>query len=1054
MLFEDRQKSRTTGPTLVGFNESQSEHHNTVCKDHPESPGRIQSIKEVLTKTKVLEKCQVVTDFLEIDDADLSITHEKEMIAKLMEMENKTQEEINKECESFDSIYMTEKSQKAARDGVACVRELTNRIMANEASNGFAIIRPPGHHADRDNPSGFCIYNNASQAAEEAFFNGAERILIVDLDVHHGNGTQRMFYHDKRVLVFSIHRYEHGLYWPHLRESNFDRIGYGQGIGYNANLPLNEEGCTDSDYLSILFHVLLPLATQFDPHFVIVSAGFDSLAGDPLGGMLLTPDAYSHFIYHLKSLAQGRMLVVLEGGYNHQVSAVAAQKCIKVLLGHAPRPVDLTEPAKESTVMSCVNLVTVLRSYWNCFDYFPSRTSLRLASWPIVNSSVEFKYDPSSRPPDTGEIIQENLMSIKLKPSDDLPSDELETIIYFNEGDDAHHDLEEEDRHPEKPARTRRILKTLKESGVLDRCVERNSERSATDEEIRMVHTKKMLDHLKTTESMKEEELMEEAQKEFNSIFLTQDTLKVARKAIGAVLQSVDEIFEKPAGLRNALVIVRPPGHHASASKSSGFCIFNNVAVAAKYAQRRHKIKRVLILDWDVHHGNGTQEIFYEDGNVMYMSIHRHDKGNFYPVGEPKDYFDVGEGDGEGMTVNIPFSGAPMGDLEYQMAFQRVVLPIAYQFKPELVLISAGFDAAIDDPLGEYKVTPETFALMTYQLSSLASGRIITVLEGGYNLTSISNSALAVCEVLQNRAMLRRLQEEKEQFATVKAKLQSSSIKSIRQVCEVQQRHWHILKGFQVTPCTVGLELDDESVYQHIESPEPIASPEPIEPSDPIESIAPSDLPEVSDYKESIVAPIESISPPEPIEAAELNGSIDESIEPIESPEPIEPFEANGSDESIEPIEPFDPTGEYGSDESIEMSDQSSSGSAPPPSQQDFEALSSGPAYAVVPLADCPHLNDIQPLPLAGIDASTTCSDCNIGAEVWTCLTCYKYNCGRFVHEHALMHHLSTSHPMALSMADLSVWCYPCEAYVHHPILIPAKSAGHESKFGEAMPHS
>ncbi|EFP07291.1 hypothetical protein CRE_13458 [Caenorhabditis remanei] len=261
---------------------------------------------------------------------------------------------------------------------------------------------------------------------------------------------------------------------------------------------------------------------------------------------------------------------------------------------------------------------------------------------------------------------------------------------------------------------------------------------------------------------------------------------------------SIDKIYEKDAGQRNALVIVRPPGHHASASKSSGFCIFNNVAVAAKYAQRRYKAKRILILDWDVHHGNGTQEIFYEDANVMYMSIHRHDKGNFYPVGEPKDYFDVGEGAGEGMSVNVPFSGAQMGDIEYQMAFQRVIMPISYQFNPDLVLISAGFDAAIDDPLGDYRVTPETFALMTYQLSSLASGRVITVLEGGYNLTSISNSALAVCEVLQNRAMLRRLRDEKEQFATKPNKLESSSIKTIREVCALQQKYWSILKGFQI----------------------------------------------------------------------------------------------------------------------------------------------------------------------------------------------------------------------------------------------------------------
>uniref|UniRef100_A0A8R1IFD2 Histone deacetylase n=1 Tax=Caenorhabditis japonica TaxID=281687 RepID=A0A8R1IFD2_CAEJA len=129
------------------------------------------------------------------------------------------------------------------------------------------------------------------------------------------------------------------------------------------------------------------------------------------------------------------------------------------------------------------------------------------------------------------------------------------------------------------------------------------------------------------------------------------------------------------------------------------------VHISLQYAQKKHGAKRVLILDWDVHHGNGTQEIFYEDPTVMYMSIHRHDKGNFYPMGEPKDYFDTGEGAGEGTSVNVPFSGAPMGDSEYQMAFQRVILPVANQFNPDLVLISAGFDAALDDPPNERENT-------------------------------------------------------------------------------------------------------------------------------------------------------------------------------------------------------------------------------------------------------------------------------------------------------------------------------------------------------------
>ncbi|CAI2351800.1 unnamed protein product [Caenorhabditis sp. 36 PRJEB53466] len=399
---------------------------------------------------------------------------------------------------------------------------------------------------------------------------------------------------------------------------------------------------------------------------------------------------------------------------------------------------------------------------------------------------------------------------------------------------------------------------------------------------------------------------------------------------------AVDEVFEKAAGHRNAFVVVRPPGHHASASQSSGFCILNNAALAAKRAQKEHNAKRVLILDWDVHHGNGTQEIFYDDESVMYMSIHRHDKGTFYPIGEPKDYSDVGEDAGEGTSVNVPFSGATMGDAEYQIAFQRIILPVAYQFNPDFVIISAGFDAATDDPLGDYKVTPETYALMTYQLSALASGRVLTVLEGGYNLTSISNSAVAVCEVLKTRGMLRRLTAEKEQFASLQKKIVASCIKTIREVCAEQQKYWSILKGFQVVPADHGLNEM------------------------------------VSDQK--------------------------------------------------------------------------------PTSSDATSDTDSFPAYSVVPLMTCPHLEQVTELPKQGIDSKTECSSCRQKAEVWTCLTCWKYNCGRFVNQDAVKHFEETSHPMALSMADLSVWCYPCESYVHNPVLIPAKSSAHESKFGEQMP--
>uniref|UniRef100_A0A1I7XS36 Hist_deacetyl domain-containing protein n=1 Tax=Heterorhabditis bacteriophora TaxID=37862 RepID=A0A1I7XS36_HETBA len=212
----------------------------------------------------------------------------------------------------YDSVFMTPDSITAANSAVSCCRTMAEYIMEDKISNGFAIVRPPGHHSDVFSACGFCIFNNTSQAAEAVFNFGVDRILIVDFDMHHGQGTQRIYYEDKRVLYFSIHRYENGLFWPHLQESNFDHIGKGEGRGYTVNVLLNEIGCNDADYISMFWNVLWPLAVEFNPDFVVVSAGFDACLGDPIGEMNLSPDGYSHMIYQLKALGSGKLLMILE----------------------------------------------------------------------------------------------------------------------------------------------------------------------------------------------------------------------------------------------------------------------------------------------------------------------------------------------------------------------------------------------------------------------------------------------------------------------------------------------------------------------------------------------------------------------------------------------------------------------------------------------------------------------------------------------------------------------------------------------------------------------
>jgi len=213
-------------------------------------------------------------------------------------------------------------------------------------------------------------------------------------------------------------------------------------------------------------------------------------------------------------------------------------------------------------------------------------------------------------------------------------------------------------------------------------------------------------------------------------------SFEVALLAVGAALEAVDKVITKQ--IKNAFCFVRPPGHHALPNSAMGFCIFNTVGIAARYAIKNYGIKRILILDWDVHHGNGTQEIFYEDPQVYFISLHQFP---YYPgTGKASD---IGKGAGEGYTMNICMHRGAT-DKEYEEAFHAKVLPAIDKYKPEIIFISAGFDAHKDDPLGEIYLTEQGYETMTLLLKNAAQkhceGKIISVLEGGYKTESLYNS--------------------------------------------------------------------------------------------------------------------------------------------------------------------------------------------------------------------------------------------------------------------------------------------------------------------------
>ncbi|CDO76009.1 hypothetical protein BN946_scf184665.g1 [Trametes cinnabarina] len=300
--------------------------------------------------------------------------------------------------------------------------------------------------------------------------------------------------------------------------------------------------------------------------------------------------------------------------------------------------------------------------------------------------------------------------------------------------------------HCEQPERISRIFDVLNKNHCLEK-MKRLPIRRVLREEALLVHSQALWDKVLALHSLTEQDIADsEAYYNDLSLYVHPSTPYAAQLSAGGVIEAALAVAR--GEVKRAFAIVRPPGHHAEPDEHMGFCFFNNVSIAAKVVQLRTAVKRILILDWDVHHGNGTQRAFNDDPSVLYISLHRYEGGNFYPNGPFGSMTSCGEGPGLGYSVNIPWPEKGMGDADYLLAFQRIVMPIAMEFSPDLVIISAGFDAAEGDDLGECHVSPAGYAHMTHMLCSLAGGKVVVALEGGYDLDAISKSALAVTQVI------------------------------------------------------------------------------------------------------------------------------------------------------------------------------------------------------------------------------------------------------------------------------------------------------------------
>lgn len=324
--------------------------------------------------------------------------------------------------------------------------------------------------------------------------------------------------------------------------------------------------------------------------------------------------------------------------------------------------------------------------------------------------------------------------------------------------------------HVESPERLRAIYAYLEQGDLSSKLME-IAPRMATDQELEWIHTSGYINRIASTVGARLAVLDPDT-------YASSLSYETAKLAVGGVFAILDHIFK--GNMNSGFAFIRPPGHHAEADRAMGFCIFNNIALGAKYVMHTYGAKRVLIVDWDLHHGNGTQHAFYRDPTVLYFSTHQFP---YYPGSG--DYDEVGEREGRGFTVNIPLRPG-QDDKVYTQIFKEILCPIALCFKPDIIMVSAGFDVYFDDPFGGMRVTPKGFASMTRILLNLAErlcgGKILLVLEGGYDLRGLQESVTAVLKEMSGESILKEGDFRSEQ--------DKIAVPVMKTVIEIQRQFW------------------------------------------------------------------------------------------------------------------------------------------------------------------------------------------------------------------------------------------------------------------------